>query len=177
MLHEDGKPERVKSLVMANLAHPEQELGDDMEDLPLHITIVPPFWHDRIATGRIAHTIGATLADIDPFTVTAQEEALLPVNKDDGVFARKVGAHTLHVVHNLLIPVVKKISGVEIDTQFTGDNYTPHATNTETQRLERDDWRYIDALYLLQKIELSNSDPAWYVAAKYPLGEDDETAS
>ena len=188
MHREDGS---VKSLVMANLAHPALPLGGDAKKLPLHITIVPPFWHDRIATGRIAHAIGEKLADIDPFTIVAHEEVMLGVNEQDGVLARKVGAQTLYTVHDLLMPVLldelpnEKDIDIAINTKYANQRYTPHATHTETQRLNKGEMRYIDALYLFQKTKLSQSrkdktspnHPVWYVAAKYPLGKGHETAS
>ncbi len=170
-------PGRVKSLVVANLAHPVLELGGDTKKLPLHITIVPPFRHERIATGRIAREIGEALESIDPFTIVAGEEAMMGVNEQDGVLARKVGAQSLYVVHNLIMPVVEQFPGVEIDTQFAYENYTPHATHTETHRLYHNDTHKIDALYLFQKTKLSQGHPTWYVAAKYPLGEGNEAAS
>ncbi len=175
MSHE--KDGRVKSLVMVNLAHPVLELGGDTKKLPLHITVVPPFRHDRIATGHLAREIGEALEGIEPFDVVAGEEVMLGMNEADGVLARKVGAQSLYVVHNLLMPVVKGFPGVEIDTRFTDQNYTPHATHTETQRLYKGQTRHIDALYLFQKTRLSRGHPAWYVAAKYPLGKGHEAAS
>ncbi len=71
--------ERVKSLVVANLAHPVLELGGDTKKLPLHITIVPPFRHDRIATGHISRCIAEELECIDPFTIVAHEVAMMEV--------------------------------------------------------------------------------------------------
>lgn len=182
---------RVKSLVMADLAHPPLEIGADVRKLPLHVTLVPPFHHERLATSHIARLIGEKLEDIRPFTITALHEEDLTANKKhETVRVRRVGAKTLYTVHNLLMSVVlglpeefkqeglpEKFQQVDIDTKHTGVHYKPHATPTETQRLNIGETRHINALYLMQKVKLSNSHPMWYVAAKYPLGKDNETAS
>jgi hypothetical protein len=172
--------ERVKSLVIANLAHPPLELGGDTRKLPLHVTIIPPFRHNRILTGRISHIIAEALEDVDSFTIHAEEEVMLEVNKrkERGeVKARKVGAQTLYTVHNKLISAIEDFNRegtdqydeVSMDVQFAKRRFIPHATHTESQRLNRGEKRQINALYMLQKMQLSGSHPAWYVAAKYPL--------
>lgn len=163
-------PERVKSLVMVDLAEPAIGLGNDVAKLPLHITIVPPFVHDRIATSHISRLMGNAAQDIDAFTITAEEEVMPGMNKEDGVFARKVGARSLYVVHNLLMPIVQDFPGTEIDTQFTHDRFTPHSTYIDGQGLQKGDSRFVDTLYLFQKTALTGDDPSWYAAAAYQLG-------
>lgn len=161
-------PERVKSFVMADVSGKELQIGDRLDKPTLHITIVPPFTHRRIATADISRTIGAELGALRSFDVVAREETRA-FNGSGWGRARKVGSYMLYAVHHRLVTAMEEHPEVEIDTSHALDDYMPHSSFKDGQGLLVNEKQEIDALYLMQKTDIAEMGPAWYVAAKYNL--------
>lgn len=162
-------PERVKSFVMADVSGQDLEVGNRLDKPTLHITVVPPFTHRRIATADISRAIGAELDAVRSFDVVAREE-IKAFNGSGWGRARKVGSYMLYAVHHRLVSAMAGHPEVDIDTSHALDNYLPHSSFKDGSGLLINEKQEIDALYLMQKTEIGDTAPAWYVAAKYDLG-------
>jgi hypothetical protein len=159
--------ERVKSIVIASLEN--IKVGDHSEELWPHVTVVPPVEHPRLYTSEIADAVGEQLEGISPFDIEAGEVAMLDVN--EGKPARKVGSKVLHIVHNRIIPVLRRKSHVEIDTSYALTDFEPHVTFDEEQEeiIALAERRNITSLFLAQRAKLKGYPKSWFVAREYKL--------
>lgn len=159
--------ERVKSLVIASLD--DVALGDYGDELPLHITVVPPFTHERIRTREVSRVIEEQLRPVEPFVVVGGEKAMF--GDHDDIPVRKVGSAALHVVHNLLVPALQQLSHVDINTRWALEKYNPHSTFIADRGLDDGAEVQVAKLYLAQRMKLKDMPKAWFIANEFRLGE------
>lgn len=163
--------ERTKSIVFVSL-EPTQ-VGKSSPELPLHITVVPPFEHPRAATDAVLHTVGSKLAHAEPFTVVGGELDFFGPNNEH-VVRRIVGNQALTAIHLQLFDGLDTVRGVELDRTYAGsaELYNPHSTYKSSQGFAEGQTHTVTELYVAQKRKYINArgmHKAWQVISKYDL--------
>ncbi|MEP6710701.1 MAG: hypothetical protein ABJA64_03195 [Candidatus Saccharibacteria bacterium] len=158
--------EKLKSLVFVSLD--VSRVGTEKEDLPLHVTMVPPFF--RVNPDRneaLSESLHQAFKDLKSFAITGLEDATY--GPDEDIPVRKVGGSVLYIVHDMIMPIAARFDR-QIDTTYTGKNYSPHATYIGDRNIKHDERRNIKSLFLAQKTK-AEAPSNWRILEEYHLGE------
>lgn len=116
----------VRSLVFA-VIDPVAVGQNHGRQLPLHVTLVPPFTHPAQLVCSIEHAVHTVASQWRPFGAVGVGEALFGPERD--VRVQRLGGVELHRLHVELCAALAALSPqVQLDDTYAGPRYSPHVT-------------------------------------------------
>lgn len=176
--------EQTVSTVFASIG--TELLKQEHCSLPLHITVLPKFIHDKTAD----HEVGSLLSRV----LSRHEAIIIEVGEEDyfgtpdqverrEIHVRKIGGAGLHAIHNELLGAmmwhVPPFPGMVIDATYVGPSYNPHVSDNNGKALGgAGDKLLVSELYLARR-PLHAPPQAWEIAEVFQLRKRgyDKTAS
>lgn len=139
-------------------------VGAEFERLPLHITVVPPFYPMASRTEQLRGELEQKIADIGQFRVMGIEEDNFGPNHD--IRVRKLGGSLLYLVHDKLLPIAKKFDR-NMDLKNSGFiNYDPHVTFINDKCIDLGERIEVSRLTLAQRPLPEDN---WQILDNFPL--------
>ncbi len=124
------------------------ERGDQFEQWPLHVTIVPWFALPKEREQAFLNALVNRVYGKSSFVTTGGDEALFGPDKDVRVRKlRRIGA--LAALHNIALGAVHDFDGV-VDGGYVGRDYVPHVTYQGERGIEEGQELELSAMQLVR---------------------------
>jgi hypothetical protein len=129
--------------------------------LPLHVALSPLFNAPKDLDSRSREKISDIVGKRNAFWVAGMEEGI--IGNDTRI--RMVGGSVLYLLHERIMPVVKKLDPT-VDRGNTGDEFKPHVAYVGNIGLEEGIRKNVQEITLFQQVE-----ETWFATDHYPFKE------
>jgi 2'-5' RNA ligase len=123
--------------------------GTKLTEWPMHITLVPYFYPVHVSEQKAINKIAEIGAEIRPFIIITDEEAMFGPNNDIPVTRVVSEDNALEKLHTSLIEGLGGVGCHFIDLTFSKTNFAPHITHKSGREVPH-------GLFLLDSLTVAN---------------------